>query len=47
LGVNSTFLRQLQAHKRRHKTESHYQVWEEGYMPKQIISDEMMLQKLE
>ena len=40
-------LRQLRALKRRHKTESDYQVWEEGSMPKQIESDEMMLQKLE
>jgi len=42
-----TLLRQLYAHKRHHKTESDYQVWEEGYLPKQIISDEMMVQKLE
>jgi putative transposase len=33
--------------KRRHKTESDYQVWEEGSQPKQIASDEMMLQKVE
>ncbi len=40
-------LRQLRALKRRHKTESDYQVWEEGSMPKQIESDDRMLQKLE
>jgi hypothetical protein len=30
-----------------HKTQSDYQVWEEGSKPKQIGSAEMMLQKLE
>jgi REP element-mobilizing transposase RayT len=42
-----TLLRQLRAHKLRHKTKSEYQVWAEGSMPKQIQRDEMMLQKLE
>jgi REP element-mobilizing transposase RayT len=40
-------LRQLRALKLRHKTESAYQVWEEGSKPKQIGGDTMMLQKLE
>ena len=40
-------LRQLRAHKLRHKTESRYQVWQEGNQPKQIRSDEVMWQKLE
>jgi putative transposase len=40
-------LRQLRALKLRHKTESEYQLWEEGSKPKQIASDAMMLQKLE
>ena len=40
-------LRQLRAHKLRHKTESEYQVWQEGSHPEQIQSDEMMWQKLE
>jgi putative transposase len=40
-------LNQLRALKRRHKTNSEYQVWEEGSQPKQISNDEMMLQKLE
>src|SRR5204863_8378116 len=40
-------LRQLRGFKLRHKTDSDYQVWEEGSKPKQIQSDEMMLQKLE
>jgi REP element-mobilizing transposase RayT len=42
-----TLLRQLRAHKLRHKTESEYQVWQEGSKPKQIQNDDMMLQKLE
>ena len=40
-------LRQLRAHKLRHKKESRYQVWQEGSKPKQIQNDEMMWQKLE
>jgi len=40
-------LRQLRAHKLAHKTQSDYQVWQEGSHPKQIGSKEMMLQKLE
>jgi putative transposase len=40
-------LRQLRALKRRHKTDSDYQVWEEGSMPKQIDRDDMLLQKLD
>jgi len=40
-------LSQLRALKLRHKTESEYQVWEEGSKPKQVGSEAMMLQKLE
>ena len=40
-------LHQLRAHKLRHKTESEYQVWQEGSQPKQIQDDDMMWQKLE
>jgi putative transposase len=40
-------LKQLRFMKLRHKDKSDYQVWEEGSHPKQIGSDEMMLQKLE
>ncbi len=40
-------LRQLRALKLRHKTESHYQVWQEGSKPKQIRNEDMMRQKLE
>lgn len=42
-----TLRRQLRAHKLPYKTESEYQVWQEGSQPKQIESNEMMLQKLE
>ncbi|MEX0714969.1 MAG: transposase [Planctomycetaceae bacterium] len=40
-------LRQLRFHKSPHKTESEYQVWQEGSHPKQIRSDRTMWQKLE
>jgi REP element-mobilizing transposase RayT len=40
-------LKQLRLFKRLYKTHSDYQVWEEGSQPKEIGSDEMMLQKLE
>jgi REP element-mobilizing transposase RayT len=40
-------LRQLHDLKLPHKTASAYQVWQEGSMPKQILNNEMMRQKLE
>ena len=40
-------LRQLRFFKLRHKIKSDYQVWQEGSKPKQIGSNQMMLQKLE
>ena len=40
-------LRQLRAHKLRYKRASEYQVWQEGSMPKKLVNNEMMLQKLE
>jgi putative transposase len=40
-------LRQLQAHKPRHKTDSDYQLWQEGHHPEQIRTEAMMWQKLE
>lgn len=43
----TTLLRQLQAIKRKHKTESTHQVWQEGSHPQQICSDDMLVQKLE
>jgi REP element-mobilizing transposase RayT len=42
-----TLLRQLEFFKLKHKTETTYQVWQEGSEPKQIQSDETMWQKLE
>ena len=41
------YLDELQFRKLSHKKRSDYQVWEEGFHPKQIVSDEMMSQKLE
>jgi REP element-mobilizing transposase RayT len=40
-------LNQLKYYKKRHKTQSTYQVWQEGVLPKQIISMEMLRQKVE
>jgi REP element-mobilizing transposase RayT len=40
-------LHQLRAHKLRHKTESEYQVWQEGTHPEQIRTEEIMWQKLQ
>jgi REP-associated tyrosine transposase len=41
-----TLLRQFKAMKLNHKTQSEYQVWQEGGKPKQIQNDEMMWQKI-
>jgi putative transposase len=43
----TALLRALGALKLRHKTQSDYQVWQEGSHPQQIQDDEMMWQKLE
>ena len=40
-------LHQLRHHRLAHKTESIHQVWQEGSHPQAIVSDEIMLQKLE
>jgi hypothetical protein len=37
----------LTFHKKKHKTESEHQVWQEGFYPKQILSIEMLNQKIE
>ena len=42
-----TLLQQLSFHKKAHRTESTYQVWEEGFHPKLIQSDSMMKEKIE
>ena len=40
-------LNQLAYYKKRHKTNSDFQVWEEGTQPKLITTDKMLLQKTE
>ncbi len=37
----------LSFYKKRHKNESEHQLWQEGVHPQQIISDEMLNQKME
>ncbi len=43
----SRFLDEIRFRKLKHKTRSDFQVWEEGFHPKQINSDSMMVQKLD
>ncbi|SMO81169.1 REP-associated tyrosine transposase [Gracilimonas mengyeensis] len=43
---NQLYLKQLAFSRKRGKKESAYQVWEEGFHPKQIFSDEMLHQKI-
>jgi putative transposase len=43
----TVLLRQLRANKLRHKTQSEFQVWQEGSHPQQIQGDEMMWQKID
>jgi putative transposase len=40
-------LKQLRYWKNNHKSDRDYQLWHEGSHPQQILSDEMLLQKLE
>ncbi|NBC03395.1 MAG: transposase [Bacteroidetes bacterium] len=40
-------LKQIKRAKLQHKNQSKYQVWQEGYHPKQITTPEMMIQKIE
>jgi len=42
----TTLLTQFAFHKKAHKTESTYQIWEEGFHPKLIQSEEMMFEKI-
>ncbi|MFH1941422.1 MAG: transposase, partial [bacterium] len=37
----------LEFYKKRHKRESHHQLWQEGFHPQQMISDDMFRQKVE
>ena len=44
---NSQILTQLKLNKKEYKNNSDYQVWQEGFMPKEIMNDEMLNQKIE
>ncbi|OUC15352.1 MAG: transposase [Alkalinema sp. CACIAM 70d] len=44
---SSPLLAQLQAHKLPHKTGQRYQVWQEGSHPQAIVSEAMLVQKLD
>ena len=37
----------LSYYKKRHKRESSHQLWQEGFHPQQILSEEMLVQKIE
>ena len=41
-----TLLKQFSFHKKTHKIESTYQIWEEGFHPKLIQSEKMMFDKI-
>jgi len=43
----SYWLDRLESAKLRHKTGQRYQLWQEGFHPQMIVSEEMLLQKLE
>ncbi len=42
-----TLLKQFQFYKKAHKTDRTYQIWQEGYQPKLMQTDEMMLSKIQ
>jgi len=44
---HTNWLRKLREQKADFKRDRKYQLWQEGYHPKQIIGDDMMLQKVE
>jgi hypothetical protein len=44
---NFNHLEKIQSRKLKHKIRTDYQVWEEGFHPKQINSGEIMSQKME
>ena len=44
---HTNWLRKLREQKADYKRDRKYQLWQEGYHPKQIIGDDMMLQKVE
>ena len=41
-----TLLEQFRFYKKAHKTDREYQIWQEGYQPKLIQSDAMMIAKI-
>jgi len=41
-----TLLEQLRFYKKAHKTDREYQIWQEGYQPKLIQTDDMMISKI-
>lgn len=43
----TTLLKQFAFHKKAHKSKSSYQIWEEGFHPKLIISENMMFEKID
>lgn len=43
----TTVLDQLAFYKKAHKKETEYQLWQEGYQPKQILSAEIMREKID
>jgi putative transposase len=43
----SWLLKQLEFQKHYHKTDSHHQVWQEGFHPQQIYSEEVLRQKVD
>jgi REP element-mobilizing transposase RayT len=44
---SSWLINQIEYWKKGYKKESQFQIWQEGYHPQQIISNEMLLQKIE
>jgi len=42
----STLLKQFAFHKKAHRKENSYQIWEEGFHPKLIQSEQMMFEKI-
>ncbi len=47
LNQSYSLLNQLKSAKLPHKTDQEYQLWQEGFHPQAILSEEMLLQKLE
>ena len=42
----TTLLKQFAFHKKAHRTETTYQIWEEGFHPELIQSEKMMMEKI-